>query len=434
MMWLFLFPPRATAQSKATTLVNPPWSHCYGLHRVTQTHLNLYSGYRKKFRSPQGVAAVKLLSNDAPGRKDDDELTVYGVNSGNNEIIYNTSLTSIDFFGRNADDRISFSNPTGIAADRHGLVVVADTDNHRIVFLQNSENSLQFHSSITLDEQQRRLRNPRGVAIEGDSIYIADAGNDRIVVLDLKGEYVHEINSPQPLYAPFGIAVISDETWNHYNSRAIVLTDSLNQRIIRLSLDGRVQAVKRFKEISDRSGGFFYTAIDYYSNIYATDTLSGCIYKFDKSLEFLTRMNCDPDWDLQLDQPRGLTIYRRFGQLFVAERQGASYLWIGSDVRHLRSRAEQKPDGLIVHTRFLLTEHSMVTIELETQSGQTIKVFVENRFMEPGQRTGEYSLTIDDLPGDFANCTYVLAVTAKPTYSSKKYLTAETRTLVRIQE
>lgn len=434
-IWALAVPCRAPAEKppEATTLVNPPWSHCYGLHRVNQTHLNFYSGYRKKFRSPQGIAAVKLRANDAPGRQDDDELTVYGVNSGSNEIIYNTSLLSVDFFQMKDGSQGSFRNPTGIAADEDGLVVVADTGNDRVVFLRNENNSVRFDRSITLDGHLPPLRSPRGIAAESDSIYIADTGNDRIVVLDREGEYVHEIRSRQALYAPFGVAVISNETWNHYNSGFIVVTDSLNRRITRLALDGSVEVTRRFGEISDQAGGFFYPAIDYYSNIYATDTLGGCIYKFDKSLEFLTRTNCDPDWEIRLDQPRGLTIYRRFGQLFVAERQGASYFWLGTDIRHLRCTAERSGNSLIISTRFLLTEHSFVTIDLENETGETIKSFVVNSFTEPGPQTGVYSIDQPDRPVDFANCMYVLVVTAKPTYSSKKFLSVEKRAPVRIQ-
>lgn len=433
-MLLPILPQRASAQPKATTLVNPPWSHCYGLHRVNQTHLNLYSGYRKKFRSPQGISAVKLLANDAPGRQDDDELTVYGVNSGNNEIIYNTSLLGIDFFEPAKNDPAALRNPTGIAADQHGLVVVADTDNDRVAFLRNENNSLRFEFSITLDESRTQLRSPRGVTIENDSVYIADSGNDRIVVLDPAGRFVHEIRSRLPLSAPYGIAVISDQIWNHYDSSFIVLTDSLNQRITRLALDGRVEAVKRFGEISDQTGGFFYPAIDYYSNIYATDTISGCIYKFEKSLGFLTRMNCDSEWEIRLNEPRGMAIYRRFGQIFVTERQGASYFWIGTDVRYLRCRTEKKQDKLYVYTRFLLTEHSFITIELKTESGEMKNSFVDNRFTEPGSHTGVYVTELSGPAGLLANCTYVLTVTAKPTYSSKKYLTVERRASVRIQD
>jgi hypothetical protein len=46
------------------------------------------------------LAAAKLESWDNPKtKKDDDEVIVYGVNSGQHEIIYNTSMYSLALFG-----------------------------------------------------------------------------------------------------------------------------------------------------------------------------------------------------------------------------------------------------------------------------------------------------------------------------------------------
>ena len=100
---LFAMAPAVAApQSPTTTLVYPPWSHCYGMHRVNQTHLTLRAGFRYKFDDPQGVAALKLAAEDDPAStpRDDDELTVFGVNSGQGLLIYNTSITAIAFYGR----------------------------------------------------------------------------------------------------------------------------------------------------------------------------------------------------------------------------------------------------------------------------------------------------------------------------------------------
>ena len=50
------------------------------------------------------------------GTEDDDELTVYGVNSGTGEIFYNTSMVSLGFFGGEGRADGSFRNPVGIDA------------------------------------------------------------------------------------------------------------------------------------------------------------------------------------------------------------------------------------------------------------------------------------------------------------------------------
>ncbi|MBI4720269.1 MAG: NHL repeat-containing protein [Chitinivibrionia bacterium] len=433
MLVMLARPPRSPADERdtPTTLVPPPWSHCYGLNRVHQTHLDFYSGYRKKFASPRGIAAVKLACNDSPAARDDDELTVYGVNAGTSELIYNTSLLSVAFFGSRGSGDGQFRDATGIAAAREGLVVVADTGNDRIVFLENIENNLRYRSAATLNGTACPLRAPRGVAVERDSIYVADSGNNRIVVMSASGSFMHDIKGSMPLEEPFGIAVISASDWNHYGSRFIIVTDSLNQRMLRLSLDGRVEESARLSEITDKRGGFFFPAVDYYSNVYASDTVAGCLYKFDKSLQFLTGPNCTPDWDIRLDEPRGLAIYRRFGQMFVAERSGATYFWIGTDVLNLDCRGEASGRSISLHTRFLLTEHSKVSISLETDEGDVVEVFVENQFMEPGRISRVFFVDRERLSRGGAKCKYILAVTAKPTYASRKYVTVMKKAPVR---
>jgi len=412
----------ARSDSRPTTLVDPPWDHCYGLHRVSQMHLDLYSGYRKKFKSPQGIAAVKLTEKDEPGPRDDDELTVYGVNSLAGEIIYNTSLLSVAFYGSVGSGEGEFNAPTGIAADAAGDVVVADTGNDRIVFLRNENGLMKFVLGTNLADSGEPLSRPTDVAIEKDTVYVVDSGNDRIVLTDLRGRFLRVLETSFELKDPFGIAVIADWNWNHYNSRFVVVTDSSNARLVALSLSGRLRRVVAFDAISDREGGFYYPAIDYYSNVYVTDTKGGRIYKFDRALGFLTALGGDMTDYPDLDEPRGITIHRRFGQIFVAERKGASYFWVGTDVLGLVCKARLEGDTVIIQTRFLLTEQSKVSVELEDEKGTTLSVLAADSFMEPGRVVRTYHVKKNLLPCPLAKCKCMLVVKARATYSSRKYL------------
>ncbi|MCH7495906.1 MAG: hypothetical protein IH825_07445, partial [Candidatus Marinimicrobia bacterium] len=93
---LFIFEPFAFGQkvSEQSTLVHPQFKHA-PVRKVGKYHLMIYAGVNTRVKDPQGIAAVKLISRDDPNiAKDDDEITVYGVNSGDNTIIYNNSLLS----------------------------------------------------------------------------------------------------------------------------------------------------------------------------------------------------------------------------------------------------------------------------------------------------------------------------------------------------
>ena len=130
----------AARDDAQTTLVYPPFGHCLGMHRGTSFHLFLYLGATTRFNEPAGLAAVKLDALDDPSTtSDDDELTVYGLNSGECEIIFNTSLVNLEVYGECGDGPGQFRNPLGIAADSRGNVFVADTGNHRIVHLLHKD-------------------------------------------------------------------------------------------------------------------------------------------------------------------------------------------------------------------------------------------------------------------------------------------------------
>jgi DNA-binding beta-propeller fold protein YncE len=415
----------------ATTLVPPPWKHTLGLKRVGQSHLDFYSGYRKKFSSPQGVCAVKLTFNDKKGPGDDAELTVYGVNSGTGELFYNTSMVSLGFFGRDDARQDGLAGAVGVGADSEGNALVADRDNNRIIRLRNEDNVVRFRDVLDFAESGTALRQPTGVAMEADTIYVADFGNDRIVVADSSGRFVRAIDLRVGLSDPFGIAVIHEPEWNFYGSRFIIVTDSLNKRISKIMLDGTPIERLRYKDISGGTGGFDFVAIDFYSNVYVTDRAGGCIYKFDRYLRYITRTGCGTGSKADLVEPRGITIYRRFGQVFVAERSGASYFWVGTDVRNLVCVASDRGERITLNVRFLLTEQSNVTIRLEDDEGKEVKTLLVGAFLTPGAQAREFHLYRSELPCGVADCDYVLSVAARPTYSSIKYHEAEKRAPVR---
>ncbi|MFH1754996.1 MAG: NHL repeat-containing protein [Candidatus Latescibacterota bacterium] len=397
--------------------------------------MDIYSGYQKHFSNPMGVAAVKHIFNDEPGPGDDDELTVYGINAGAREVIYNTSRFSLGFFKQWESG--AFTAPIGIAADPNGWVAVSDMRKNHIVYLRNELNALVYVKTVKLQEMTPSFQSPCGVAIEEDKLYVADSGNNRLVVLDSEGEYLNSIDGCEGSFRflqPFAVAVITEPVWNHYQSRFIVVTDSLQQRLSKLTMDGVPLAIRRFTEVSANPGGFYFVAVDYYSNVYATDTLGGCIYNFDRHLNYVARFVCCSNPGAELDSPRGIAIHRRFGQIFVAERSGASYFWIGTDIVGLSCEAELIGSTVALDVRFSLTEQSEATICLEDGRKNVIHIFDKNSFTPPGIVMRHFSLERQTLPCELADCMYYLTVMAKATYSSKKYLEVMKRVQVRIKE
>lgn len=419
------------AAPPTTTLVYPPWSHCYGLHRVNQTHLNLRAGFRYRFDDPQGIAAVKLdCEDDRTTPRDDDELTVFGVNSGQGTIIYNTSLTAVAFYGRPGTAVGEFRHPHGIAADRQGHVVVADTGNDRLQLLRYADDTLTFVGTVAGRFEGRALQGPTGVALEGDEIYVCDPDADRILVFDVDGGFRRQLRPERGgrplLRQPFAVAVIrGDSENNFFGEDFVAITDSAHGRLWRLDpRSGAPQAVRRVREVTSAKAAFDYVAIDYYGNVYCSDR-GGRLHKFDRDLRPLLSIGRPGRGDYEFDEPRGIGLYRRFGQMFVAEREGAQYLWIGTDVfTPSVARLEAQPGGGYRATvRFFLTEYARVALDLVDATG-AVQVRVQpSTWTAPGAVERQVHFVVP--PG---SARLRMRVEAVPTYSARKILRVDKQT------
>ncbi|GAH25850.1 unnamed protein product [marine sediment metagenome] len=132
---------------KPQTLAVPPFKHTFGFYRASKYYLQLFLGPGYTYNDPQGIAAVKLKELDNPKtKKDDDELTVFAVNSGKGQIIFNIGLEAVKIYG----NKKMFTNPKGIAANEDGLIAVADFGNSRVVKLQYEHGKIKQVGELSL--------------------------------------------------------------------------------------------------------------------------------------------------------------------------------------------------------------------------------------------------------------------------------------------
>ncbi len=429
---LFLLPMVAAGDLDNTTLVTPPWNHCLGLHKVTQFHLDIYTAYGERFEDPQGLFCVKLDSKDDPSTdKDDDELTVYGLNSGRHKLIFNKSLTSIGMIGGEGNGLNRFKDPRSVTGDSRGNLYVADTGNHRIVYLRYSEDDEISPIAEFTGPEDDPLIGPTGVCLSGNKLYVTDSGNDRIAVFDSSGALVSSMRpstETERLRGPISLAAVTEgDDWLYYSDFFIAVVDSMGRRLWKISPDGVVIAIAR-PNLS--SGVFGHLAIDYYGNIYVTDQPNGCIHKYDRHLNYITAYGKSG----QFDEPRGIAINRRFGQIFVSEKASAQYYWIGTDV--IRFVADNiaidiPEKRLSVNVSFLLTEHSTISIYIENENGQRLFTVVEDYLLPAGRFNKRLETKCKEIEL-LANSKVAVVISAKPTYSSQAFLSV-TRTSPPIQ-
>jgi hypothetical protein len=79
------------------------------------------------------------------------------------------------------------AGPSSVACGRDGVCVVADTGNNRIAVLANDAASVAYaFDAVTLPDGTRSsLKAPRGVAVAGARLAIADTGNGRVLLVAL---------------------------------------------------------------------------------------------------------------------------------------------------------------------------------------------------------------------------------------------------------
>ena len=89
-------------------------------------------------------------------------------------------------------DALLLSNPTDLFISPDDNVYIADTENNRIVMLDNDLNFIRVY------DMDGGLKKPEGVFVdEYGALYIADTGNNRIVKLDRMGNFVEEFGKPE---------------------------------------------------------------------------------------------------------------------------------------------------------------------------------------------------------------------------------------------
>lgn len=152
----------------------------------------------------------------------------------------------------------SFRQPAGLAVEKDGTVLVADSRNHLIrtlepngrvgtkagVLYDKDDKGVPLGGLLDGEADRSLFHDPQGMAVGSDgSVYVADAGNHAIRRIDPSG-YVSTVAGSGVLgfrdgagkeasfYAPSDVAVASDGT--------LYVADTLNHAIRAIDPDGRV--------------------------------------------------------------------------------------------------------------------------------------------------------------------------------------------------
>ncbi len=403
-----------------TTLIPPPFSHTLGFTRISSFYLNMYLGQGFRVDEPEGLCCAKMKEEeDTTTWRDDALLTLFAVNSGTGQIVYNVKLTKPGIFGSKGTGIGQFNRPHGIACNENGEVYVADTDNNRLVRLHYTSSELRWVTVV-----DSNLNHPYGVALDSKGrVYVTDTDNDQIVVYN---QTATKIAIYQPgLEKPTGIAVFDNTApVNDLGLDLLIVVDRSGTRINQLNLSGAILRSIDCRRIGLDTAGFNYCAFDRYGNLYVTDRLNCTIHIFDPNLKYIISFGrgASANGDQPVfNAPRGIAIGRKFGQLFVSETDGGQYylialdgFLIGSFPQHFDSK---KPGTTIA---LYLTQRAEILIDIANEQGETIRNLTPSYQQGPG----EVLIVWDGRDNNFnlvPEGEYSIRVTIRPTYSRPRY-------------
>lgn len=92
----------------------------------------------------------------------------------------------------------SFKEPQDLFVSSDNYVYVADTGNNRIVILDENFDLVKVLDGFEVNGVRQSFRSPMGLFVtDSGDLYVADYGNARVVVLNAQGEFVRFIQNPK---------------------------------------------------------------------------------------------------------------------------------------------------------------------------------------------------------------------------------------------
>jgi sugar lactone lactonase YvrE len=180
----------------------------------------------------RGVAAGQYSWPEAVAVTPDKTVWVGDTRNGRLQHFTNADLTGTPaIVGSNGSAVGQFNYIEGVSAAANGKVWIADTDNNRVQSYNPATQTFAAFGTAGSTPNTNQLFNPESVVASATDIYIADTGNNRVVELDLSGNYVA---SSTGLDQPQGVALAPDGSIWVANS-GTSQTDTNGNDIVHLS-------------------------------------------------------------------------------------------------------------------------------------------------------------------------------------------------------
>jgi DNA-binding beta-propeller fold protein YncE len=246
-------------------------------------------------------------------------------------------------------------------------------------------------------------------------VYVADTDNNRIVVYNAENEPAAAWDSE--LEGPTGVCVIDHAAdYNQYGTDHAAVIDRNRTRLNLFTLSGQLRKRIDLRRIGLAEAGFAYMAHDRHGNLYVTDQVNDRVHVFDPQLKYIVSYGNDNE----INSPRGIVIWRKFGQVFLNEAEGGRYYWIGLDgymIGFYPQEFDSRRPGTTI--ALYITEVADVTVTVSDDRNRTVRTLTPPHNQRPGEVLIVWDGNDDDgnlvPPGD-----YRVHAVIRPTYSRPK--------------
>lgn len=134
----------------------------------------------------------------------------------------------------------AFVTPQDICVSDEGLIYLADTGNNRIVILDSAMTSVkEIITTFDNNGTEDTFNQPYGVAVsESNQLYVADSQNHRIVVLDEDGSLARIVENPTAEVLEDGFVFVPLKVTVDYADRVYCIAQNMFEGIMVFETDG----------------------------------------------------------------------------------------------------------------------------------------------------------------------------------------------------
>lgn len=171
----------------------------------------------------------------------------------------------------NNDSKDAFNEPTAIAFDKNGDLYISDGYvNARVIkFTKDGEYVTHWGKKGTADGEFNLVHD---LCFDSEErLYVADRTNQRVQIFDKTGKFLGKWTD---LGAPWGLAYVRKEN-------CLYMCDGLNNRILKLSLDGKILGIlSSYGKAPGKLDFVHHLAVDSTGAIYAAEIKNWRVQKF----------------------------------------------------------------------------------------------------------------------------------------------------------